>query len=257
MATILPCNAIHPFTIVYADFFLGGKLWEPVCLQRHSMSSDWSNQHLVQGCHHLWGRCKSLHLRSDMVKSIRFEPHCTDLGRGSDIFLHHSTSSFSIIWYDIFKWRKFRRHTPDRMDKNGIAELGKIREKKSKREKIREEKSQRSEDAGAGKGGRVVKHCFSNDLRLQRVESRLAKAVGAEKCGQMIDEQIACRPMWREAYLHVKMFGLILVFTTQRHTTRITVHHPTLQLQLQLHNATLQLQLHYFTPTRLDYTTLY
>ena len=95
------------------------------------------------------------------------------------------------------------------MDKNGIAELGKIREKKSKREKIREEKSQRSEDAGAGKGGRVVKHCFSNDLRLQRVESRLAKAVGAEKCGQMIDEQMACRPMWREAYLHVKMFGLI------------------------------------------------
>ena len=55
-------------------------------------------------------------------------------------------------------------------------------------------KSQKTEDAGARKGSKVVKHCvfpcFSNDLWLWRVESRLAKAAGAEPSGQMRDEKL-------------------------------------------------------------------
>ena len=37
---------------------------------------------------------------------------------------------------------------------------------------------------------RVAKLCFSNDLGLRRVESRLAKAAGAEPAGQMRDEKL-------------------------------------------------------------------
>ena len=51
-------------------------------------------------------------------------------------------------------------------------------------------KSQKTEDAGAGKGSKVAKRCFSNDLFLRRVENRLAKAAGEEPAGQMRDEKL-------------------------------------------------------------------
>ena len=52
-------------------------------------------------------------------------------------------------------------------------------------------KNEKKEDAGARKGRKVAKHCvFSNDLWLRRSKNRLAKAAGAEPCGQMRDEKL-------------------------------------------------------------------
>jgi len=51
------------------------------------------------------------------------------------------------------------------------AELGRGREKRKVEESRSEKrKSQKKEDADARKGRKVAKHCFSNDLWLQRVE---------------------------------------------------------------------------------------
>ena len=63
-------------------------------------------------------------------------------------------------------------------------------------EKRRSEKrkSEKKEDAGARTGigpvGKSRLTVFGNDLWLQRVESRLAKAAGAEPSGQMRDEKL-------------------------------------------------------------------
>ena len=55
--------------------------------------------------------------------------------------------------------------------RDGNAEVGTIRQEKSRREKIRDGESQKKEDAGARKGREVVIHCvFSNDFGLRRVE---------------------------------------------------------------------------------------
>ena len=43
-------------------------------------------------------------------------------------------------------------------------------EKAVSREKSQKRKDQKKEDAGARKGRKVAKHCFSNDLWLRRVE---------------------------------------------------------------------------------------
>ena len=69
------------------------------------------------------------------------------------------------------------------------AKVGRVREEKRREEERRSEKrkSQKKEDAGARKGRKVAKH---RDLWLRRVESRLAKAAGAEPSGQMRDEQL-------------------------------------------------------------------
>ena len=55
--------------------------------------------------------------------------------------------------------------------RDGKAEAGRVREEKSRSEKIRDGESQRRQDAGARKGREVAIHCvFSNDLWLRRVE---------------------------------------------------------------------------------------
>ena len=104
-------------------------------------------------------------------------------------------------------------------------------------EKIREEKDQKKEDAGARKGRKVAKHCvFPMICGSRGSKSRLAKATGAEPAGQMRDEKLhavlaqsafrdqnvqthtrfgpllakemskKCMPWWREAYVEVKMY---------------------------------------------------
>ena len=114
--------------------------------------------------------------------------------------------------------------------------MGRAREEKSRSEKRREE-SENKEDACARKGRKDAIHCvFPNDLWLWVVESRLAKAAGAEPSGQMRDEKLhavvargtfasqnvqsrptsdhfwklrcrkKCTPLWREAHLQVKMY---------------------------------------------------
>ena len=69
----------------------------------------------------------------------------------------------------------------------------KRREEKRRRRKIKKRKSQKKEDPGARKGRKVAKHCiFPMICGSGGSKSRLAKA-GAEPCGQMRDETIACR----------------------------------------------------------------
>ena len=71
---------------------------------------------------------------------------------------------------------------------DGKAEVGRVREEKSRSEK---RKRKRKEDAGARKGSKVAKHCvFPMICGSGGSKSRLAKAAGAEPCGQMRDEKL-------------------------------------------------------------------
>ena len=88
--------------------------------------------------------------------------------------------------------RKFRSQTSDNMDRLK-AEMGRVREEKRiEEERIsKKRKSQKKEDPGARKGRKVAKHCvFSMICGSGGSKSRLAKAAGAEPCGQMRDEKL-------------------------------------------------------------------
>ena len=66
--------------------------------------------------------------------------------------------------------------------------MGRVREEKRRSEKI---KSQKKEGAGAQKGRKVAIHCvFQMICGSGGSKSELAKAAGAEPCGQMRDEQL-------------------------------------------------------------------
>jgi len=67
--------------------------------------------------------------------------------------------------------------------------MGRVREGKSRREKIREEK--KKEDEGARKGRKVAKHnVFPMICGSGGSKSRLAKAAGAEPSGKMRDAKL-------------------------------------------------------------------
>ena len=70
--------------------------------------------------------------------------------------------------------------------------MGRVREEKRRRKKIKKErKPQKKEDPGARKGRKVAKHCdFSMICGSGGSKSRLAKAAGAEPCGQTRDEKL-------------------------------------------------------------------
>ena len=75
--------------------------------------------------------------------------------------------------------------------RDGKAEVGSVREEKSRREKIRDGESQKREDAGARKGRKVAIHCvFPMIWGSGGSKSNLAKAAGAEPAGQMRDEKV-------------------------------------------------------------------
>ena len=62
------------------------------------------------------------------------------------------------------------------------------REEKRRRKKIKKRMSPKKEDAGARKGRKVAKQCvFPMICGSGGSKSRLAKAAGAEPCGQMRD----------------------------------------------------------------------
>ena len=74
------------------------------------------------------------------------------------------------------------------MEKQRWEESEKRREEERRSEK---RKSQRKEDAGARKGSKVAIHCvFPMICGSGGSKSRLAKAAGAEPCGQMRDEHL-------------------------------------------------------------------
>ena len=86
------------------------------------------------------------------------------------------------------------------MEKQRWEESGKRRVEERRSEKRKSEK----EDAGARKGSNVAKHyVFPMICGAKGSKSRLAKAAGAEPCGQMRDEN--CTPLWREARFRVKL----------------------------------------------------
>ena len=71
------------------------------------------------------------------------------------------------------------------------AEVGRVREEKSRREKIREEKESEERRSGTRKGSKVTKHfVFPTFSGSRGSKSRLAKAAGAEPCGQMRDDKL-------------------------------------------------------------------
>ena len=110
---------------------------------------------------------------------------------------------------------------------DGKAEVGRVREEKSRRKKIRDGESQKKEDAGARKGREVAVQCvFPMICGSGGSEGNLAKAAGAEPCREMRDEKLnaavaqstffqvkkltfgplfevelskKCAPLWREA----------------------------------------------------------
>ena len=101
---------------------------------------------------------------------------------------------------------------------------------------VEEKEYKKKEDADAGKGRKVAKHCvFPMIWGSGGSKSRLAKAAGAEPAGQMRDEKLhavvarstfrsqnvqntssgpllevemskKCTPLWREAHCQVKMY---------------------------------------------------
>ena len=75
--------------------------------------------------------------------------------------------------------------------RDGKAEVGRVREEKSRSEKIRDGESQKRQDSGARKGREVAIHCvFPMICGSGGSKSNLAKAAGAEPDGQMRDEKV-------------------------------------------------------------------
>ena len=73
--------------------------------------------------------------------------------------------------------------------------MGRVREEKRREEKKKKEdqrrESQKKDDPGARKGRKVAKRCvFPMICGSGGSKSRLAKAAGAEPCGQMRDEKL-------------------------------------------------------------------
>ena len=96
--------------------------------------------------------------------------------------------------------RKFRSQTSDNVDR-WKAEMGRVREEKRIRKKIKKRKSPKKEDPGARKGRKVAKHCvFPMICGSGGLKSRLAKAAGAEPAWEIKN----CTPLWREAHFQVK-----------------------------------------------------
>ena len=81
--------------------------------------------------------------------------------------------------------KKLRSQTSDNMDR-WKSRGGRVREEKRRSKK---RKSQKKEDAAVRKGSKVTIHCvFPMICASGGSKSRLAKAAGAEPCGQMWDE---------------------------------------------------------------------
>ena len=69
--------------------------------------------------------------------------------------------------------------------------MGRVREEKRRRKKIKTRKSPKKEDPGARKGRKVANHCvFPMICGSGGSKSRLAKAAGAEPCCQIRDEKL-------------------------------------------------------------------
>ena len=69
--------------------------------------------------------------------------------------------------------------------------MGRVREEKRRRKKIKKGKPLKKADPGARKGRKVAKHCvFPMICGSGGSKSRLAKAAGAEPAGQMRDEKL-------------------------------------------------------------------
>ena len=105
--------------------------------------------------------------------------------------------------------------------RHGKSQRREEKKKEDQKEKVSEERRSR-----CAKRRKVAKHCvFPMICGSGGSKSRLAKAAGAEPCGQMRDEKLhvlvarsssgallevemskKCMPLWREAHFQVKMY---------------------------------------------------
>ena len=100
--------------------------------------------------------------------------------------------------------RKFSSQTSDNMDR-WKAEMGRVREEKRRRKKIKKRKSPNKEDPGARKGRKVARHSvFPMICGSGGSKSRLAKGAGAGQLARWGMKN--CPPLWREAHFQVKMY---------------------------------------------------
>ena len=96
---------------------------------------------------------------------------------------------------------------------DGKAQVGRAREKR---------KSQKKEDPGVRKDRKVAKHCvFPMICGSGGSKSRLAKAAGAEPCGQTRDEQ-----------LHAVVARSTFPSQNVQHTHTHTMHGPLLEVEM-------------------------
>ena len=85
------------------------------------------------------------------------------------------------------RWKSRGGKSQRREEKRSEAK----RSEAKRREEKRERKSQKKEDSGARKGRKVATHCvFPMICGSGGSKSRLAKAAGAEPCGQIRDEKL-------------------------------------------------------------------
>ena len=66
--------------------------------------------------------------------------------------------------------------------------MGRVREEKGRRKKIKKRRRQKIEDGGARKGRKVAKHCVFPMICGSK--NRLAKVAGAEPAGQMRNKKL-------------------------------------------------------------------
>ena len=87
--------------------------------------------------------------------------------------------------------------------------MGRAREEKRRRKRIKHEKVPEERRCRcAKKGSKVAKHIafFPMICGSGGSKSRLAKAASAEPCGQMRREMKNCTPLWRQAHFQVKIY---------------------------------------------------
>ena len=90
---------------------------------------------------------------------------------------------------------------------DGKAEVGRVREEKVIKKKIREEKSQKKEDAGARKGRKVASHCV---FARRCGKKHISKSKGRKhlSVGPLVEVDMSkkCTPFWREPHFEVKRY---------------------------------------------------
>ena len=99
---------------------------------------------------------------------------------------------------------KSRDGKSQRREEKRRAEKRREEERRSKRKSLRRKKIQAREQVGKSRNTVFFQWFVAPKGGSEGSKSRLAKAAGAEPCGQMRDEKL--HALWREAHFQVKMY---------------------------------------------------